>query len=257
MNTLPAPIVQPRTNALDWALENEAALSICLLPENRYNNMRSQFVGRDADHGLLQILYPICGDHQAPPEIVTGTELGLSFRRGHKKCMFASSVVTRQSARLNDGTTADTLVIRAPDEIREMQRRLYQRVTVPEDRLVPCKLWQGEPSKNGVAWPICAGRINNLSLGGVLLDIRAEHNPRLSVGEIVGVEITVRPNQPSLMTDGQYRHCSLMGTDRLGIGIQFVGLEKETAGRATLTQIAEFIRELRRHPGRQRDTRDE
>lgn len=247
MTTAPTSTSQAQTNAIDWAVENDASLSVSFLTENRFNNMRSQLVGQDKAKGLLQILYPIANDHQTPPEFTTGTELGISFRRGHKKCLFVSCVMTRQTTTLPDGRTVDTLVLKAPGEIREMQRRLYQRVTVPEERLVPCKLWQGECHR-GVGWPVCAGRVSNISLGGVLLDIRTEHNPRLTVGEVVGVEITVQSSATPLVATGQYRHCSLMGTDRLGIGVQFIGLEKETAGRATLTQIAEFIRELRKHP---------
>ncbi|MBI5765004.1 MAG: PilZ domain-containing protein [Planctomycetes bacterium] len=245
MTPAPASSSSTQISAIDWAVANEAALNVSVLTEDRFNNMRSQLVGQDNAKGLLQILYPISNDHQTPPEFTVGTELGISFRRGHKKCLFVSCVMTRQSATLPDGRTVDTLVVKTPGEIREMQRRLYQRVTVPDDRLVPCKLWQGECHR-GVGWPVCAGRVSNISLGGVLLDIRAVHNPRLTVGEVVGVEFTVQTNATPLVATGQYRHCSLLGTDRLGIGVQFIGLEKETSGRATLTQIAEFIRELRK-----------
>jgi len=236
-----------RNSALEWAVEKQAPLSICLLPEGQWQGLKSSILRFDGQQDLLQILYPVYPEKAAPPEIVTGQELGISFRRGHKKCLFVAPVVMRQRETGADAQPVDTLVLRAPSGVREMQRRLYQRVTVPPERLVPVKLWQGGvPKAQRQSWPICAGRVSNVSVGGVFVEVRADQNPRLTVGESVGVEITAQASQPPILVDAQYRHCMLISADRLGLGLQFVGLEQDCPGRATLTQIAEFVKELRR-----------
>jgi c-di-GMP-binding flagellar brake protein YcgR len=235
---------------LQWAQSKQIALTISVLPDAHWNHLRSQLVRFDSDQGLLQIVYPMAAEHSGGvlPEIVAGQELGVSFRRGHKKCIFVSPVVMRQADTLSTGQTIDTLILRAPRTVREMQRRLYQRITIPPDRLIAAKLWQGGvPSGNEACWPLCAGRVGNISLGGLLLDIRAEQNPRLTVGELVGVEITTRPGKTPLLAAAQYRHCVLLSQERLGLGLQFIGFEADTPGRATLTEVADFVRELRRH----------
>jgi c-di-GMP-binding flagellar brake protein YcgR len=247
-----ASSLDPRSTAsiLQWAVDKQAPLSVSLLPEARWHSLRSQLLGCDPAQGAIQVLYPLVTDGQAPPEILPGSELGISFRRGHKKCVFVSSVVLRRTDTSPKGQPLDTLILRAPRELREFQRRLYQRVIIPAERFIAAKLWEGgAPGRDDATWPLCAGRVANLSAGGVLVDIRAEHNPRLSVGEIVGVEISVRPGQPSFCVNAQYRHCILSSPDRLGIGLQFVGLEIDVPGRTTLPQLAELIRSLRHDDG--------
>jgi hypothetical protein len=243
---------------LEWAQSKQVALTVSVLPAAQWNHLRSQLLRYDAGQSLLQIVYPVSGDRLTPPEIVAGQELGISFRRGHKKCIFVSPVVMRQVDATPGGNAIETLILRAPRTVREMQRRLYQRVIIPPDRMIPAKLWQGgAPQPDEACWPICAGRVGNVSLGGMLLDVRVDQNPRLSVGEVVGVEITSRPGKPPLLVQAQYRHCVLLGSERLGLGLQFIGFEQDMPGRATLTEVADFIRELRRQSPLSRDDSSE
>jgi len=139
------------------------------------------------------------------------------------------------------------LVLRTPAEIRELQRRVYQRLVIPQESFIAIKIWEGGvPLEGGVAWPLCSGRVANVSVGGVLVDVRVDQNPRLHSGDIVGVEITTRPGSPSICVDAQYRHCVMTGEDRLGLGFQFVGLEHDQAGHSSVLEVAEYVRSLRR-----------
>jgi hypothetical protein len=158
--------------------------------------------------------------------------------------------MARRTDRDRDGQVADMLLVRPSGELRELQRRVYQRVTVPRDRFIAVKLWEGcAPETGGPSWPLCAGRLANVSVGGILVEIRADQNPRLGVGDPVGVEITVIQGRPPLLAEAQYRHCCLEEADRLGLGLQFVGLEHEVPGRATLAEVAEFVKWLQREGG--------
>ncbi|RIK65726.1 MAG: hypothetical protein DCC65_12015 [Planctomycetota bacterium] len=231
---------------LTWAAERQAPVTASLISEGRWCNLRSHVIRYDGQAHVLQIVYPISTDTMAPPEITAGEELGLSLRRGHKKCVFVCQVLMRRLDKGGDGQALDTLVVRAPRQMRELQRRVYQRVIIPEERFIATRLWQGGlPSPGEPCWPICSGRVANMSLGGMLMDIRADQNPRLGVGDVVGVEITHMPGREPLMAEAQYRHCVMTGADRIGIGLQFVGLEHERPGRTGISELAEFVRSLR------------
>ena len=234
-------------DSLSWAAEKGVDLTVSIAIEKGWANLRSRFIRYDSEEGLLEIEYPLAREHGAPTEIPIGTQLGISFRRGHKKCIFASPVVVRRRETDETGRTIDTLVLRMPDRVRELQRRVFQRVTILPEKFIAAKLWEGGvPNPNAVGWPLCSGRVVNISAGGIRVDIRADQNPRLCTGDVVGIEITAKPGSPAILVDGQYRHCLMEQEDRLGLGFQFVGLEHDVPGRSTLIDVADYVRRLRR-----------
>jgi len=245
-----------RRSVLQWAVQRKTAINVSLLTDDCWHSLRSHLIHFDPDQGLLQIAYPISSSDGPPPELPPGEQLGISFRRGHKKCVFVSPVIMRRTDTTSTGKRMDTLLVRVPREMRELQRRAYQRIDVPPDRFIAVKLWQGGlTSPDETSWPLCAGRLTNVSVGGILVDIRVDQNPRLSVGDIVGLEITVTQGQTPLLAEAQYRHCTMTGSDRIGLGLQFLGLEHDLPHRASITQIADFVRSLQRGNTRQGSSR--
>ena len=243
---------ESRESVLQWAVKRQAAITMSLLSDGRWRCLRSQLLGVEPERQLLQLSYPIAAGGGPPPEITPGDQVGLSFRRGHKKCIFVSPVVARRLEAGDGGDAIDTLLVRVPDQIRELQRRAYQRATVPPDRFIAVKLWQGGvPAVDGSSWPVCSGRVNNISAGGIMVDVRSDQNPRFGVGDMVGLEITAIQGRPPLMVEGQYRHCTAMGTDRIGLGLQFLGLEHDNPGQASLSEVADLVRELQQQSSRQ------
>jgi c-di-GMP-binding flagellar brake protein YcgR len=231
---------------LAWAAQRQMPITASLLTEGRWCNLRSHMIRYDAERNVIQIVYPISLDTGAPPEIAAGEELGISLRRGHKKCIFVSPVLMRSQDQSADGQAVDTLVVRGPAQMRELQRRVYQRVMIPQDRFIAVKLWQGGlPAADSATWPLCSGRLDNASVGGILVDIRSDQNPRLGVGDLVGVEITTAPGRAPIIAEAQYRHCVMRGPGRMGLGLQFLGLEHDLPDRTNISQIADFVRALR------------
>ncbi len=235
-----------RCAVLKWAAERDMVLNVSLLTEGRTCVLRSHFIRFDPDQSVAQIAYPTPVENAVAAEISVGDKLGLSFRRSHKKCIFVGTVMTRCRETSESGEAVDTLVVRVPGEIRELQRRAYQRIVVPPENFIAVKIWQGGMggSIESSSWPVCAGRVSNISLGGLLVDIRSDQNPRLGVGDIVGIEITpLRGSQP-IVIEGQYRHCTTTDTDRIGLGLQFLGLEHEIAGRTPIGEVADFVKSI-------------
>lgn len=236
-----------RAQVLEWAVGKRCDLAVSLAVEGGWATMRSRFLRLDSEQGVLQIAYPLAPENVPMPEIVAGDELGLSFRRGHKKCIFVSRMLMRCRATEDGGEAIDALVLRTPSCVRALQRRAYQRVIVPAGHFIAVKLWEGGvPAAGAVVWPICSGHVANASLGGIMVDIREDQNPRLQVGDVVGVEITVRPGGPSISVDARYRHCVAAQTGRIGLGFQFVGMEHEGPDHSSIADVAGFVQRLRR-----------
>ncbi len=253
MSPTPTPANEAQPSVFDWALQKKAELVVSCAVDGEWVRLRSHLLRVDAQHQVLQIAYPMPGPDQAPVEISAGAELGLAFRKGHKKCIFVSPVVVRRGDEDVDGTPMDTLILRMPKQVREFQRRAYQRATVRADRLIPVKLWKGgapgrADAENGenAGWPICSGRLVNVSLGGLLLEIREQQNPRLRTGDQVGLEVSPRPDKPPIILEGRYRHSVARPDGRIGLGFQFVGLEHEAADSSIMETLAEFVRSIRR-----------
>jgi len=241
--------------AFTWAVQHQTPLVLSIKSGDVWVALKSAFVGFDPAQRAIQVLYPRAGDQPAV-EIVPGQQVGVSFRRSHKKCIFSTIVILRRGEPAGSGTSLDTLILRCPEHMHELQRRAYERVICPTDRFIAVRLWEGLGAGHGGSWPLCSGRVANVSMGGVQVDIRQDHNPRLSIGDRVGVEITASPGKPPLMLDGQYRHCAISSPGRLGLGFQFLGLEHPQHDRSTLGELSDFVRELQRFSRRSGSARE-
>ncbi len=233
--------------ALAWAVEKQIEANVSYMLDGRWTSLRTVFVRADAEQGVFQLAVnrTPAGDSTSQTMPAIGEQVGISFRRGHKKCLFVTPILTVQSGVGPDNAQTELLVLRTPKGMRSLQRRAYQRVVVPEGVFVAAKIWEGGvPVDGAVAWPVCSGRVANISMGGVLIETRVDQNPRLSSGEVVGVEITTRPGA-SLMLDGMYRHCMVDGEQRLGLGFHFPAIEHELPGRSSITDLAEFVAKVR------------
>jgi len=237
--------------ALNWAAQHQSPIVLSVRSDDTWTALKSAFVRFDPAQRVIQILHPQ-GCDQAAVEIVPGQQVGVSFRRSHKKCIFSTVVALRRTERPeNGGGAIDTIILRTPVQMHELQRRAYQRVICPADRFIAVRLWEGPGAGKPGCWPLCSGRVSNVSVGGVQVDVRQDQNPRLSIGDRVGVEITVSPGSPALMLDAQYRHCAISTPGRMGLGFQFLGLEHDQPERATIGQLANFVKDLQRSVRRQ------
>lgn len=237
--------VAPNAAIFEWAAEKVVDLVITQSVDGDWASFRSKLLGYDRQSGALLISRPEPVNEGGQAELCPTVELGVAFRRGHKKCLFVSHVSNNPS--LSESAAPGTIVLSPPADVRAVQRRAYQRVVVPSHRFIAAKIWEGGlPGEDGVSYPISAGRVSNVSVGGVMVDVRSDQNPRLQVGDLVGIEITQRPGMRPLLVEAQYRHCVMHSDDRLGLGFQFVGLEHDLPGRSTLDEVKHFTGAVRR-----------
>ena len=227
-----------RIRILQWAVHRHEQASLTLQREGDWVVGRSNFLWLDEASSSVGVAYPAFGAHVPPLEIVPAEALGVSFRRGHKKCVFLSRVRSRQCG--VDGTAH--LVLECPDEVREYQRRAYQRATVPPGRRIPVGVFRGsEPNQL-----LCAGAVRDISAGGTQIELDAPYDARMRVGDAVRLELTADSGSPALVLPGVFRHAASMASGRIAIGVQFRGLEATPDGHAVLNLISNLVNEFRR-----------
>jgi len=220
-----------------WAVQRREPATITLRRGDDWLSARSHFLWFDEAEQTLALLYPTALETAPPPELAVGEQVGVSFRRGHKKCIFTTSVVGRRTA--DDG--APMVMVAAPDALHEYQRRAYQRAVVASDREIAVRVFTVFERT-----PIATGRLRDLSAGGTMIDVEPPVNSRMRVGEAVRLEIAVDPRTPPLSVEGVCRHISVRPKGRIGFGVQFRGLEATCQGQAALKAIALFVSSIRK-----------
>ena len=230
--------VASHESMLVWAAERHVDVSVTQCIDGEWQTFRAVFANYDSTKSTI-VLHELADKQRGDNTLKPAVEVGVAFRRGHKKCLFTTQITEQES---------DTLILREPTMVRAVQRRAYQRVNIPAHRFIPVKIWEGGlPNSGEVCFPICTGRVANISMGGVLVDVRSDQNPRLQDGDMVGVEIIRQPDVKPLLLDGQFRHCVSEGDkERLSLGFQFLGLEHDLPGRSSLSEVAEYVRGVRR-----------
>jgi hypothetical protein len=212
---------------------------------------KSRFLGAVESPRRLFVERPAPAAPDAPlPDIPVGGSIGVAFRRGHKKCLFTSVVVGRGEYQLNDQMRVESLTLNWPDVVQELQRRAYYRAAVPRHKQVAAEIWQGgtvNRKKAGTAvWPSYTGRLIDLSAGGLRLVLNANQNPRLNIGEPVGIEFRPDPTGPTFLLNGILRYLGPMPDGTLAMGFQFTGLEATIDGRKVLQQLLRVVNQYQR-----------
>lgn len=233
-----------RNRVFQWAVGRRESATVTLKRDGDWIAARSSFLWFDEAGNTLALLYPTIPTAPTPPEIAVGEQVGVSFRRGHKKCVFTTTVVARRNS--DDG--APMLMVSAPTVMHEYQRRAYQRAVVPPDQSIAVRILAASDRA-----PIGTGRLCDLSAGGTMIEVEPPLHARMRVSEAVRLELAVDPSTPPLCVEGVCRHVSARPSGRIGFGVQFRGLEATSQGQAALEMIATLVRAIRK-PQRESST---
>ncbi len=226
-----------RNRILQWAVRRHEQVSLTFQRDGDWIIGRSNLLWLDEASENLGVAYPSFAAHAAPLEISHGESLGVSFRRGHKKCVFSSRVTARQQGA--DGIAH--LALACPDELHEYQRRAYQRATVPPGRRIPVLVLRSDESKQ----LLCAGDVRDISAGGTQIELDAPYDAHMRVGDAIRLEMTPDPRSPALVLPGVFRHASALASGKIAIGIQFRGLEASRDGHVVLSLISRLVSDFR------------
>ncbi|MFW6153995.1 MAG: PilZ domain-containing protein [Planctomycetota bacterium] len=246
------PVVSERIrDILEISALRNTPLALTCRVDRTWQTFRSRFLG--LREGKLWIEYPQApaGDERSAPTLATDQKVGIAFKQRHHKYVFTTGVAQVAACRLTPETTVRALRLTWPQRMRQLQRRVFHRVEVPQDRRVFVDLWEGgveqEPPVALRDKLLLHGHLVDLSIGGFQLRLLGDADPRFRVGTPLGAALLNADGAKPIKLDCQFRHTN---ADEFSttLGVQIVGLNETAAGRKTLERLGRVIR------GFQRDT---
>lgn len=204
------------------------------------------FHSRDRHDGIIGLTTVGMMSVQGAPAL--GATLGVSFRYGHKKCMFRA-VLERFD------TYGDEQIARLKwsGELRQLQRRAYERAAPPRGVVIPVRFRLEENAGRTASSDreTRHGQLENISAGGMRIKTGASNDVR--IGATYRCIMTIRPGTHALIIDAVLRHADPDRDGRVSLGFQFVGMESTPEGEKLLSSIAQIVSRFKR--ARARNTR--
>jgi len=208
--------------------------------------MKTRFVEVNPQEGELMI-EERAGSDAATAELMDGQHMDVSFRRGHKKCVFRTVTLGRRPLANRDIDGISAIRLRYPEEMAELQRRLYHRAFVPNGMVIPVDLWRGDLGASPVPEkPICEGTMMDLSAGGISVSLPSDRAPGWDQDETVSCSFLLEPMEPPVRVSGQVRHRDKMPDGHVRVGVRFMGLDTSPDQRETLRRITQLAARFRR-----------
>lgn len=240
-----------RDRALDEAAARNVAIVMSLRDSGSWAVRKSRFLGLTPQRDSLIVEYPTASDPESRElNVGVGENVGVAFRRGHKKCVFTSVVLARNSYALNDQASVECLVLSWPEQVQELQRRAYYRVAVPRHKTVEVEVWAGGAAyrkKAGTrSWPSFFGRLADISAGGARMLFPKTQDPQMQIQDAAGIQFQPESNGPVFVLDSIIRYVGETPDGSVSVGLQFVGLEASFEGRRVLQQLLRVINQYQR-----------
>ena len=169
--------------------------------------------------------------------------VGITFQYEFSKYMFETTVVGFEPA--IEGGCCRRIMVTRPTSGERMHRRAYERVAVPDELHVDVLFWHRGYTDGQNRMPIenyWQSSLLDLSAGGVLAEIDRSHEKDFRRGQLVGLQFTPLPYEKPLLFEGQIKHIACKGeSDKLQLGIEFMGLGASSDGREKLGRITETV----------------
>lgn len=225
------PVVVTTRNGKDWVTH------------------KSHFLATPGLGHHLLVAAPLTTETGATTTLARGEQIGVSFRRGHKKCLFGTAVEDIQEY-------PSAVVVGWPDQLQEFQRRVYHRSAPPRGTTVEIRYWPaGDHSHAASMSPpddAYQGTLKDLSVGGIRVETR--DNPSLRMGQTLSCWFAHKRGAPPITLDATFRHRQNGQRGTESLGFQFVGLEATPGGRKRLVRLAQIVSEYQRsnYGGQQR-----
>ncbi len=237
----PTTNISPRELLRD-CLDKRVPLIVSYRHDEGWNVFKATLlaVHDEADEATLE--YP--GASQgAVPELMPGQMIGIAFRKGHKKCLGDTFIIERCCSNVG-GQSVPAFRVRLPNELYELQRRLFYRVPVPEHMTIPVTLWHGlaEDRPEGDEG-VLTGAMIDLSAGGLAMVL---DTPPAALDDTSTLGCAFHDNGQEYVLSSQVRYIDPNQQGQTRLGLQFIGADASPEGRARLEQIVGMLSRMRK-----------
>jgi len=236
-----------RNQVLEDSIRQQRPLVLTHNGPEGWRTFRSEFVSGSAASHLIKVSQPVFEETAGFWLVGPGETLGVTFRTGHKKCVFGTVVEPH-----DDHATESVVTLRWPDHLQQIQRRLFERAQPPQGAVIPVRLWQecSSAAPGQDVRTIRHGQLEDLSAGG--MRVKVHDAGEFHAGRTYRCVFTPRAGGPSIVVDALPRHRQAADQGRASIGLQFVGLEATPEGRRVLARIARTVSQFQRARSRGR-----
>lgn len=226
---------------LEESIAEQRRLVLTHNTDNGWRTYKSKFVSGSSERQVIQAQTLVSSENLESELPQPGDTLGVTFRLGHKKCMFGTTLESFEGEGEQRLAT-----MRWPDNIQQLQRRVFERATPPHDAIVPVRMWccEGLSSAQVDERTVKHGQLEDVSAGG--MRVKAASPLDFRPGATFRCVFAPRPGKPSIVLDALVRHRESAEQGRSSIGFQFVGLEATPDGRRVLERLVRTVTQFQR-----------
>ncbi len=178
----------------------------------------------------------ILGGCESTTDVDVYQPVGICVQIDHFKYLFEAAVTKVQGR---------NVVIDFPEKVERMQRRAYDRQSVPENLKVKSLFWHRgylDDSDKKPAEQYWQGRLINLSAGGAQIAVDMDQKEHFSSGQLLGIQFTPMCYQKPLLLESHVRYfIEEPEHHQFLVGIEFLGLEASSEGREALGRLVDVI----------------
>lgn len=231
---------QELCRVLDESVTRERPVVVTHHGSVGWRALKAAFAASRGSASELTIKLRPLRDEDAPVSVKAGDALGVTFRVGHKKCMFTTEVIS--AARLS---TDQTITVERPDRLQQLQRRVFERAKPPGQAVIPVRIWR----ETGETVPveertIRHGQLEDMSAGGMRVKVACAAD--FEIGVVYRCAFSPRAGKPSVVVDALVRHHEAANQGRASIGFQYVGLETSAEGHRMMERLAQAVTHYQR-----------
>lgn len=239
MATIPVMHEEQRNRIIEDSVRRQVRLTLAHRDRDGWRTYRSRFLSASSAAGSLVAFVEPASDGTALL-LPTGDTLGVSFRIGHKKCMFSTTLCSHEPA---EGGTA--FILAWPDHLQQLQRRVYERAVPPAGAVIPVRFRPADLASEAAAdHHVRHGQLADLSAGGMRIQVAEAAEVKL--GGTCQCVFSPRIGAPTFVLEATLLHRELAEHGRAALGFHFIGLETTAEGRRTLDRLARTVSQFQR-----------
>lgn len=203
--------------------------------------LKGRFAPNKQENASIHLAIPWPNGNRQTRLPEPGDSIGCTFRVGHKKCMFESTV--DQTERLPE---AASVILRRPSQIQQLQRRVFERSAPPPGDIIAIRFWreQNDNANTSGLRDIRHGQLEDISAGG--LRVKVARPQDIEDGAVYRCTFAAKPGKPPFLLDAILRHREAAEEGRASLGFQIIGLEATAEGRRTLDRLARLVSHFQR-----------
>lgn len=240
----------PRSLIAD-ALARSAPLIVTCRHDEGWGVFKARILAVLMESNEVVLEYPD-GRERSIPELTPGQVVGIAFRRGHKKCIGDTWIHARCIHTSRTGQQIPAFTIICPDELYELQRRLFYRVEIPQQHPVDVAFGPAAQDAGGApAERVCRGRLIDISAGGLSVKVSLEADPVFEEDQELTCAFSPERGEHAIRITGRVRYRNVSEAEAR-YGLQFVGADATPDGRDQLDRVAAFVNTLQSRQKRAR-----